>query len=819
MISKRVLIVMITTFILFEAGFSQDVRASRLPVVGDGKIRVKAVVHSENTPSYCIELSHNTYRVTIVVAKNDIGRASVVVNGKEVALKMIQGSSRDYYYGDITVASSSFNYYFKLYERGIILYVGKTLSSSPDIEPFSNSQDISSLNKNTWAKNRIFYYILLDRFRNGNTQNDGEVESWTGNYSLQGKNSRYGGDLIGVYEKSHYLKELGIDAVEISSPFYQEGSISGNTLDFRHISPEYGVSSESGDALTFDYKILVKSERVKKGINPNSLKDEFNTVNTYTTGSSTIFFPKVSNLLRGKSSSESLNLLISSSAVNGYGESLSPSSWGDTNSDRLFFATLKKLHEEGISVILNLNLSSVSNQFFAYQEALKEGPQSPYAKWFYFTDWKKCTAYSEKNEDIWNPYIQYFGNSSVGVKYSKGAKYRRRWIAQSEGKNAQEVHEIDAWNLENVESQKGELSDATVRLNTSSSEVAEYLINACLKWAKGSGTTYQVDGFSLDFPSQLNSEFLKNFISQMLAVQPDMYFVAGIDRTPNKISVMYHRDFDIPDMLNEYVNENTLSSTDLAHQMEIKNIMESASRKESDLYPIDSIYTARSFSMTINPEIGFGESVEEFMKISPTELSPIDSLARYKLYLALSILHSGNSELLYGSEWGEFGGMDNGSIKPMLWNDIEGREVETDNLSKYSSQSVGGNKNALQFPGDVEVDLVNQTIGYTPQSSSEIYVFIKKILAIHHKYEALFSEGSVKYISLGDPNIYIYQIKSKKATLLIVGNRGSAKPIALELEKNGLYKSELNLKSYEIKEGKLNLELAKNGIDVLYKVY
>ena len=815
----RVLIVKIIILVLFFSyAYSQDIRATRLPTVGDGAIRTEAISHIENTPTYCIELTPSKFRLMIATAKDDVGRATVVVNGKNYEMTMIQGESRDFYFGDVNVTPPNFSYYFIVSERGKNYYIGRTSSYSDTIIPFQNSQEISDLNANTWAKNQLIYYIVLDRFRNGTPLNDIEAQNWGGNYTKLNKAGNFGGDLVGVIEKSEYLNSLGIQAVEFSSPFYAEGILNGSTLDFRHISPELAITQDGADRLTVTFQTLSKVEKVKKGINPNTLKEEYEEVKSYTTGSATLVLPQTPCNLGSSGSSEMENLEISGSGINGYGESLDPKTWGYTQSDRLFFTTVQTLQEKGIKVIVNMDLSSMGKNFFAYRMAIEQGPTSAYAHWFHFQDWEKCTTDTVENEDIWNPYIQYYGNASVGVEYIKGAKYRRRWIALSEATTPAEATEVLQWDYENVLSHSGASGEGTVLLNTSNSEVQRYLTGAVMKWVVGVSGSSGIDGIAFDYPTQLDSNFLNSLSQTILKVKPNFYLVTGLDSTPLKNTTLYHRDYDFPDMLNEFVNEGILNSTVLANQLKVREWMHSPQRRDSDMIPIDSIYTARSFSMTINPEVGFGENLEDFMKISPQALSPTDSLSRYKMYLFLSMIRPGNIEMLYGVEFGQFGGVDE-SIKPMLWNDLPENEPESDGISKYSAQSVGGNINALEFPGDVDVDLVNQEILYTPQSSTEVYKFLKHLISLHRKYQSLFEMGALSYITTGDPNLFIYQIKDKKQVLLVIANRGSSKTVTLDIAKSGVYKSELTGESYEIKEGKLNLNLGKNGCELLYKVY
>src|SRR5215475_15959473 len=102
----------------------------------------------------------------------------------------------------------------------------------------------------SWVADSVFYEVVLDRFRNGDTRNDPkpadmrgawpyesvngwQVSSWTGDwYRLQpwekasnhdfywnAPTRRYGGDLHGLLEKLDYIQSLGANAILLASIF------------------------------------------------------------------------------------------------------------------------------------------------------------------------------------------------------------------------------------------------------------------------------------------------------------------------------------------------------------------------------------------------------------------------------------------------------------------------------------------------------------------------------------------------------------------------------------------------------------------------
>ena len=93
----------------------------------------------------------------------------------------------------------------------------------------------ASLVTNGFADNPIIYFVITDRFYNGNPandhsygrQNDGKLEIGT----------FHGGDLAGLTTKlkSGYFKQLGVNALWITAPYEQiHGWVQGGNAEFKH---------------------------------------------------------------------------------------------------------------------------------------------------------------------------------------------------------------------------------------------------------------------------------------------------------------------------------------------------------------------------------------------------------------------------------------------------------------------------------------------------------------------------------------------------------------------------------------------------------
>lgn len=101
---------------------------------------------------------------------------------------------------------------------------------------------------------QVFYFVLTDRFQNGDPANDrGGMtggRDWTG-FDPADKGYFHGGDLRGLTERLDYIRGLGATAIWITPPFrnqtVQDGSAGYHgywILDFLHIDPHLGTEAD-----------------------------------------------------------------------------------------------------------------------------------------------------------------------------------------------------------------------------------------------------------------------------------------------------------------------------------------------------------------------------------------------------------------------------------------------------------------------------------------------------------------------------------------------------------------------------------------------
>ena len=77
----------------------------------------------------------------------------------------------------------------------------------------------------------------------------------------------YGGDLQGIKEKLDYLKELGVEYIIISSPFYSLSNHKYDTMYFNHVDPYFGYIEQTGTNKGLDIKGKVHNNNGDKELN------------------------------------------------------------------------------------------------------------------------------------------------------------------------------------------------------------------------------------------------------------------------------------------------------------------------------------------------------------------------------------------------------------------------------------------------------------------------------------------------------------------------------------------------------------------------
>ena len=376
------LLILINAVVSYSVGNSAKENLTKYSQRDDNYIDTESVYHTES-PEYRVEEGKNV-RIILETKNNDVYSAEIVYGGKTVMMRSIGNyGGKEIFVGEIPNGNT--DYYFRLVDNKVKYFYGKNMVTSQNsVQKFHYEKSDSLTNVPDWSKSSVGYQIYIDSFRNGNPDNDpifnefgtddfkaptGQIRSgtqkkdlvaaqwgtgaynteftvndWNGNYETKNvweenalnevKNySRYyGGDLQGIKDKLDYLKELGVEYLILSSPFYSLSNHKYDTIYFNHVDPYFGHLEQTGTNKGLDIK------------------------------------GKVHN----KNGDKELNLLIYNSKT---GKDLldenmtDPTTWVWTDSDLELASLVKEAHKKGFKVVLEVAPDITSNRFFARMDS------------------------------------------------------------------------------------------------------------------------------------------------------------------------------------------------------------------------------------------------------------------------------------------------------------------------------------------------------------------------------------------------------------------------------------------------------------------
>ena len=302
-------------------------------VLGDGVVLGAGLRHNPTDWRDRQRLPDGDLRLVTHSLRGDVESASVAFSdGSTIDMVAVDGSEiLDAWQADVPANSDGLQYTFLFQDGG--RFVRHPQLYDLDTDPL----DLSKPRTPDWAKNAIWYQLMVERFRDGNDANDpAKMRPWTSEWyspsSWEGEDGstfydsfvferHYGGDLQGLREKLPYLKELGVNAIYLNPIFQAETHHKYDATDYRHIDEHFGAGDGDFDRTT--------------------AQEDFG----------------------------------------------NPQTWTWSESDEVFLDTLKTAKELGFRVILDGVFNHVGTRHPAFQDVKERGVESPYADWFSVRSW------------------------------------------------------------------------------------------------------------------------------------------------------------------------------------------------------------------------------------------------------------------------------------------------------------------------------------------------------------------------------------------------------------------------------------------------
>ncbi len=449
-----------------------------------------------------------------------------------------------------------------------------------------------------WAKRAVWYQIFPERFRNGDTSNDPMRtvpwrHEWSKPYKPAPGSTPNGFEETGEFYRYIYDRRYGGDLQGIREklPYLRELGITAI-----YLNPVFQADSlHKYD--TSDYRHIDDGFGVRGGM----------------------------DFLQG--------------------ETADPATWQWSPSDRLFLDFLAEAHRLGFKVIIDGVFNHTGRGFWAFQDVLKNGKDSPYADWF--------------DVKSWEPF-----------------HYR-------------------AWDREDGDLPRLRHDDALGLCRP----VREHLFAITRRWMDPDGDgdpSDGIDGWRLDVASDINANFWGDWRTLVKSINPDAYIVAELwDESRQWLD---GRTFDAAmhypfaaSCQRFFVNRNkaiapTRFQRELADALtwyppQVNFVLQTL---------FDSHDTDRLASMFMNPDLVYDEAnriQDNGPSYNPAKPTP-DCYRRLRAMVTMQMTWIGAPMVYYGDEVGMYGADDPSCRKPMYWPDLmpyddANERIEADVLEHY----------------------------------------------------------------------------------------------------------------------------------------
>lgn len=195
----------------------------------------------------------DTVEIALRARRGDIDGCTLVSGGRHIPMHLKDSDSNfDYFAGSLQLQDEPVRYYFELH-IGDSVYNFTKKGVRDKVMRRDCFRIVPGFHTPDWAQGAVMYQIFVDRFCNGDPDNDvltgeyvydGEqvsrVEDWNSPVANLDIRRHYGGDLQGVIDKLDYLRDLGIQAVYLNPIFLSPSNHKYDTQDYSHVDPHFG---------------------------------------------------------------------------------------------------------------------------------------------------------------------------------------------------------------------------------------------------------------------------------------------------------------------------------------------------------------------------------------------------------------------------------------------------------------------------------------------------------------------------------------------------------------------------------------------------
>lgn len=424
-----------------------DERFPRVQIeVGDGEIMTYGIPTDQSLETVN-PLSETSIQFKAKAHRNDLEAIYLWKDGEKIEMDFVDSDDTFDYYQKIIELDSpddEFDYYFIYVDGGKEFYLinGALTENFDESKVFHYSKDaVEPFFTPDWVKNGIIYQIFCDRFYNGDKSNDQDFTEWY--YEGVNQPPPPGKKLPPNKQYFHLVED-----------WYDVSSLKSNP--YRHDGKPDWWSFYGGD---------IEGVRQKLGY----LED---------LGITVIYF----NPLFEAKSNHKYDAVDYMKLDPHFG------------TEEEFKRFIKEAHEHGIHVIIDCAFNHTGETFWAFQDALKNGPDSPYWHWYEFKKW----PFPDPIPANFNP-----------------ADYYECWWG---------VGEMPDLNYDLTLPNPAENGIKNIDDADPNWDVVNYILDVGEYWIG----TMDCDGFRLDVPNEVPFWFWELFRDKVKSIKPDAYLVGEL---------------------------------------------------------------------------------------------------------------------------------------------------------------------------------------------------------------------------------------------------------------------------------------------------
>lgn len=566
------------------------------------KLTAKAITHNSTEWFYKV-IEPGKVKIILSVKQAVPDKVKIIWShkGNDIISELTYKGDEDhinYYETELTPGTEQayFDYYFLLEKDG-----KETRYPASTDEKFTGWTGVIE-NVPDWAKDVVWYQIFPERFRNGNPSNDPTLSDIKEPGIKNWKIREWGSDWYAMddWEKENYKsvfqsifqRRYGGDLEGVIEKLDYLKSLGISAI---YINPVFRAPSlHKYDGSTFHH--------IDETFGPDPEGDRKLLESTHETGD--------------------------------------PSTWVWTSADKALLKLIQEAHKRDMKVIIDGVFNHSGRYFFAFEDILKNGKNSPYKNWYTIKKW-----------DSSNP---------DGFVY-------KAWFG---------VHSLPEFKRDDV---------------TLNREYKDYLFNITKRWMAPNGNVQDgIDGWRLDVAFCIPHGFWKEWRRHVKGINPNAYLTAEVVTIDN--TFVKGDEFDA--MMNypfafcvvEYFvdKKNKIAPSVFDRRLEhLRN-----SYPEAINYVMQNLMSShdspRLRTLIVNPDLNYRNWETHFGK-SKIENNPNYRIDRgsetdrrtQKLIAIFQMTYLGAPMIYNGDEVGMTGANDPDCRKPMLWDDIQYQDETT----------------------------------------------------------------------------------------------------------------------------------------------